>query len=115
MSWLPRHVMAAFLGIGLLSAAGCGGGRGAVKGKVSFNGTPLAEGNIGFVPKQNGVGRPVSVPIKDGTYSIPAGGGPFPGEYQVQITSSKKTGKKVGVPGDSGVMTDEVIQFIPDA
>src|SRR4051812_26402666 len=100
MRWLPRHVMAVILVLGLLGAAGCGSGRGAVQGKVSFNGTPLAEGNIGFVPRQSGVGAAVSAPIRDGTYSIPAGGGPFPGEYQVQITSSRKTGRKVGVPGD---------------
>jgi hypothetical protein len=60
-----------------LFAAGCGGGMGTVKGKITVRGQPLAGGLITFLP-QGENNNPVSVAINmDGTYDsgpiIPSG------------------------------------------
>ena len=37
----------------------------------------------------------------------------MPGKYKVEITWTKKTGKKVPAPGDPGNQIDETVQVIP--
>jgi hypothetical protein len=49
----------------------------------------------------------------DGKYSLDNTRGPFPGKYKVEILWNKKTGKKVGTPGDPGVQMDETQQILP--
>jgi hypothetical protein len=53
--------------LGLLSLvllAGCGAGHAKVSGKVTYNGQPLKQGSITFLPA--GGGRPANGKIKDG-------------------------------------------------
>jgi hypothetical protein len=87
------------------------GGRG---GAVSFDGAPVDNGRITFVPSvaSSKIG-PVSADIVGGKYTLPAGKGPVPGSYRVEIVWNKKTGKQVNTPGDAGVMMDETLQVIP--
>jgi len=94
----------------LLFLAGCGG-RGAVSGNVTFNGEPVDGGTITFVPE--GAGNRASAPIVNGKYEMPSKAGPSAGKNRVEILWNKKTGKKVGVAGDTGNLTDETFQVLP--
>jgi hypothetical protein len=99
----------------LIGIAGCGYGaksRVPVQGKVVFQGAPVDDGVITFVPT-TGEGTKAGGPIKDGKYSLPAGEGPTPGTYRVEITWNKKTGKMIGTPGDADVKMAETAQVIP--
>lgn len=80
------------LALAILSL-GCGGvvdnlGRQAISGKVTLDGTPLANGAIRFEPfgvqKQT---TATGTAIKDGQYSIKQSEGLPPGKYTVSITS----------------------------
>jgi hypothetical protein len=53
---------------GILLAAGCGGGKGVVSGKVSYQGKVVRAGMVSFIPEGGGV---MSSPIEeDGSYTI---------------------------------------------
>jgi len=69
---------------------GCGGGedvgnRAEMKGKVTFDGTPVAQGTLILFPV-SGPGNKVSAPITDGAYEVPRAKGPdIGGKYRVQV------------------------------
>ena len=103
----------------LFTAGGCtdaGPQRVAVSGLVMFDGTPVEQGTIAFVPtaanaKQPGAGGPITA----GEYAIPAETGPAAGKYRVEIRWSKPTGKQIeqGSPAPPGTLVDEVKEAIP--
>jgi hypothetical protein len=82
--------------VALLSLAGCGPGGPKVypvKGKVSYNGKPMAGGgSIAFLPKGSGQTEgklPGGIINEDGTYEMMThkeGDGAMEGEYRVVIT-----------------------------
>ena len=84
---LSTHVILVAIAAGLLTALpiGCSSGppTGEVKGKVTFQGKPVAEGSITFDNPQEGgtAGADLS---SDGTYVVK--GGVVVGEYLVTIT-----------------------------
>jgi hypothetical protein len=66
--------------------AGCGGGGGAtVSGSVTYDGQPVGDGTITFLPA-DGKGPTVGGPIAGGRYSV---SGVLPGAKVVQITAVK--------------------------
>jgi hypothetical protein len=74
----------------LLFLVGCGGPRLAeVKGTVNYDGKPLKEGDIGFMPDK---GRPSYGKIAEGQIvdvtTTQKGDGLPPGSYKVQITAT---------------------------
>jgi hypothetical protein len=74
----------------LLFLAGCGEPRFAeVKGTVNYDGKPLKEGEIGFMPDN---GRPSYAKVVDGQIvdatTHKKGDGVPPGSYKVQITAA---------------------------
>lgn len=84
-----RRLPYALLATALASvfAAGCGGTTGkAASGTVTWDGTPLDQGMIEFVPTQAGA-LPAGAVIRDGHYSLPGSSGLAPGTYQVRIHS----------------------------
>jgi hypothetical protein len=86
-----------FLALIAWTPGGCTRGaadRGAVRGKVTVDGSPLPEGSIEFIPMDPRQGQTGSTGIKNGEYAIAAQGGLLPGEYQVQIRAERRTGKK---------------------
>lgn len=101
--------------------SGCAGSnRGAIRGKVTVNGTPLKEGQISFVPADRGIGPTAGATIADGSYTIDAAQGPFAGEHRVQINAFRKTGKKIWdgmgdekAPTSQKNFVEEVEDFIP--
>ena len=81
--------------LALALLAGCGGPTPAdVSGTVLIDGTPLADGEILFVPA-DGKSGPDAGPIKDGKYTIKA----TPGSKKVQIKASRPTAKVDPVMG----------------
>lgn len=97
---------------------GCGEGgdglkREAVSGKVTFNGKPLAQGTIQFLPTHGDQNAAAWGPIVDGAYSIGAAEGPAAGDYSVSITSAPSSpgGAATGTPpgDDSGQIDPHAI------
>ena len=107
-------------GICLLALnAGCGKSdpipRAIVTGSVTFEGEPVVDGEILFVPAAGVNGAPVQLAIKDGRYSSARdevdSRGIVIGSNEVKIYSMKLTGRKV--KSLLGEETDEQIQMIP--
>ena len=99
-----------------LIALGCNtgdAGRASVSGKVTFNGQPIATGQIVFEP--SGSGRLGIAQIADGAYSMPPEQGPTPGKYIVRITADRPTGKTAAPLASSGgqAPTQVYEQYIP--
>jgi hypothetical protein len=59
-----------------------------VSGTVTFQGQPLDQGSIQFLPAA-GQGTFSGGPIKDGQYKVPAKQGLEPGQYEVRISSKE--------------------------
>ena len=105
---------AAVCGICLLLSAGCGweSGRRALEGTVTLDAQPLAEGSISFRPLPGTSGPTAGGKITEGKFSVSPEGGTFVGTFRVEITASRKTGRKVPDTIMAGEV-DEVVQFIP--
>ena len=116
--WLVGLVLVGAL---FFAAGGCGNSnRGAVRGMVTFNGAPLKEGQISFVPLDLKQGPTAGAVIVNGKYQIDSSQGPVAGEYQVQIVAFRKTGKKTWdgmgdeqAPANQKNYVEEVAAFIP--
>ena len=81
----PGLLLAAVACLAVL--AGCGDGIERVKmsGKVTFEGQPVVDGKIRFMPKQ-GTEMPLTIePVKDGQYDTSTSGGVPVGSYRVEI------------------------------
>ena len=93
-------------------SSGCGGPAApSLKGKVTFDGVPVASGNIVFLPEQS-EGRKAAAAIEDGNYVVPAEEGLLPGKYRVEVSWHKPTGRKIP-SADPGIMMDETKEVIP--
>jgi hypothetical protein len=98
-------------GLMTVAGVGCGGAddtlpREAVSGTVSFEGAPLAQGTIQFMPTAQGADGSATVGsgiITDGKYSIAQEQGLVPGTYKVIVSSAP--------PGPP--VTDEAPGIVP--
>jgi hypothetical protein len=92
----------------ILLSSGCGdasGGRCAISGTVHFQGKPLDQGNITFIPISSTLATQSGTSIINGTYAIPKMQGLIPGRYKVSISSGDGTtpaGLTDRPPGPSG-------------
>lgn len=122
MSGVPRSVCHGpslcsrlFAGLTTLALAGCGASQGGniVSGQVTFDGQPLANGQIVFEPQ--GPGKMSIAQINNGSYRLPASFGLQAGKYVVRITSLRPTGQKVKPASYSQDQTpaDVYEQFLP--
>ena len=93
---LARRLFALLAFCGLVAMTSCGtddafGKRYAVYGTVTYNGNPLENGNISFIPDDpRGVGA--SGVIEKGSYTLSTGGekdGARPGKYKVTVTAKE--------------------------
>ncbi len=93
----------------LLACAGCGSRGIPVKGAVSLDGKPVAEGSIAFEPA-DGKGATVGAAIHDGRYQVAREAGLQAGQKTARILAVYKTGRRVpaGTPEPTGTMVDEV-------
>jgi hypothetical protein len=100
------------LGACLLALVGCGGGAAEVRGKVSFNGTPVENGTITFEPA-DGKGPTAGGPIAKGEYHLTGQNKVAPGAKIVRIQAFGPSGRKVPAAPGSKEMVDEFKQLIP--
>lgn len=98
----------------LLVCAGCGGGRVAVEGSVTFDGKPVESGTISFEPA-DGQGATAGGPIEGGRYALSGDSAVAPGKKIVRIRAVRKTGRKIesGPPSPPGTMVEETESYIP--
>jgi hypothetical protein len=81
-----------------------------VTGSVQLDGKPLAMGSLLMTPLKSG---PVAgCDIKDGRFEMSEERGPGPGEYRVEITAYRPTGKKV-YDSDFNASTETLEPIIP--
>lgn len=93
---------------------GCGRGgipRGGIEGKVSFDGTPVEQGTISFIPTEGTKGPATYATIANGRYAIAAKDhGPIVGKHRVKIEAFRDMGQKhpeKGVPLLEQVIPDK--------
>jgi len=117
---LPRLRLAAGVGLSLLLAwaAGCGGPggpeRAVVSGSVTYDGKPVDDGMIRFVPAEGTKAPSSGAVIKGGRYTANSQGGVAVGTYSVEILGNRpdpSASSKAEVPGVQGPAT---IQYIPE-
>lgn len=90
--------------------AGCGGGGGEVSGTVTYDGKPVEQGSISFVPA-DGKGPTTGDAIKDGKYTVhkvPAG------TAKVIIYGSKMAEKKKMYNDPKADWVQTATDYIPD-
>jgi hypothetical protein len=88
-------LMLSIAGLAALAAAGCGGdglNRGAVAGRVTVGGAPLAKGRILFVPVAPNTGPAASATIVDGQYTLACDAGPIVGQNRVEVEAEVDLG-----------------------
>ncbi|MDR1382790.1 MAG: hypothetical protein LBJ67_02925 [Planctomycetaceae bacterium] len=92
----------------LLTGCGKSDGRIAIRGNITLDNIPLADGTITFFPTGGGSGVSSGGSIQQGYYTSDL----MPGKYVVQITANRKTGKMLpSSPGDPPL--EEFEQYIP--
>lgn len=86
----------AILALSAACLAGCGTSdglsRGAVQGRVTIGGAPLAKGRILFLPQAPTSGPTVSAAIENGVYELPRHEGPVAGTNRVQVEAALDLG-----------------------
>jgi hypothetical protein len=97
----------------LVLAGGCGGiKRVPVKGKVTYNGKPIEEGEIRFIPLRTDVGPASGSSIKNGDYECAGSkGGVMPGKCKVEITATRLP---PGYKQDPNVPFPQKQQYLPE-
>lgn len=116
MSSFSHRSRVLVLTVAVLALAGWGcasnSDRSSVQGAVSYNGEPVDDGGIAFIPEAGATNevRATGI-IQDGHYDLDSKSGPYPGNYRVEIFWNKKTGKTI--TGASGATKDERKQAIP--
>jgi hypothetical protein len=86
-----------------------------LQGEVSYEGKPVEQGKISFIPIDNTSGHSAVATIAGGRYQLPARWGLLDdGVYQVRIEGYRKTGRKERSRYDpTGPLIDVLEQFIP--
>jgi hypothetical protein len=81
-----------------------------VTGEVRLDGAPLETGALLMTPTKSG---PVAgCDIQGGRFEMSEDRGPGPGEYRVEITAYRPTGKKV-YDSDFNVSTETLVAIVP--
>ncbi len=96
----------------MLCVAGCGHGDGLMQigGGVTYDGQPVKNGTISFLPP-DGNGPTAAAIVTDGKYSVKVA----PGKKQVRIEGFKVVGQRHYVPNDpTSPMVDVQEQILPE-
>jgi hypothetical protein len=83
-----------------------------VKGKVTYDGQTVDEGNIEFLPEGGTASVKLAAPIENGQYEIPPDRGGKVGAYRVEIHWAKKTGREIP-SADPGMTVPERQEGLP--
>jgi hypothetical protein len=84
--------------LSLFACVGCGEKpiqRASAQGTVTWEGKPIEDGTIVFIPEKGVRGEAVGIPIVDGKYSSKVESGPCIGANKIEIYAKRKTGKTV--------------------
>jgi hypothetical protein len=108
--WTGLAILTLTLGCGDSGAPS----RAAVKGTVTLNGEPIAEGSITFLPTGTANGPTTGGSIVNGRYSIARANGVVVGENRVEIIGNRKTGKMTRDPSNPSREIDQAEQFVPE-
>ena len=96
---------------GSLLLYGCASSEPSISGSVNLDGTPVAEGDIRFIPLEGTQGADAGAVIRDGKYRLVAHG-LAEGKYRVSIRGYKQSGRfepdPLGGPPIKGA-----VQFMP--
>lgn len=108
----PTNLLLAGLTLLASATSGCdSSSRQGIEGTVQFDGTPLADGLISFLPQPGTVGPTAGSRVTQGAYHIDRAKGLLPGSYRVEISGWRKTGvKKTDMFGRE---VDETEQIVP--
>jgi hypothetical protein len=107
-----RRMLRTLCGFFLLAFTGCAGRLQRIEGTVMLDGKPLPAGSIAFRPQRGAMGPSAGGDIVDGHFAITPAAGVMSGKFRVEITASRKTGRKVK-DAILGKMVDEYEQYIP--
>lgn len=112
-----RLTLRGALAVLLIMTCGCGSAPKTlqVSGKVTYDGKPLEDGSIVFVPIGDDKAPGAGGTIKAGAYDIPASSGPLQGvKYRVEISAMRKTGRKLpNIMTPDSATIEEVENYIP--
>ncbi|MDB5391702.1 MAG: hypothetical protein JWM11_7348 [Planctomycetaceae bacterium] len=111
------------LSAAVLCFAGCserGPERVGMSGEVTYNGDPIEDGEISFLPDVGTDAPPTSTTIVEGKYELPAKWALVPGTYKVSVNSYKVSLNDGNLPGStldrppppSGIVVKE--QLLPE-
>ncbi len=101
----------------ILFTCGCGPSgpeQFAISGQVTYDGQPVDNGDIGFIPGDGSAAKTVGADLVDGRYEVPAYEGPQAGKYKVVIFAERPNGRRVQADEGSDEMIDQMEQYIPD-
>ena len=95
--------------LALIAVFGCGSTGPAVdhamiEGSVAWNGEPVSDGIVTFVPSQSRPGVPfnsIPVTVSDGKYKVTEKDGALAGTYRVEVRAFRKTGKMSPEPTEA--------------
>ena len=117
MSWHRSRLLCLLtVASGSVLLGGCkdsGSGRVEIEGRVTLNKNPLEKGLVSFRPQPGTASPSAGAKIVDGDFSVASDGGLLPGEFWVEITASRPTGKKVRTRFSDQMVTLEE-QYVPD-
>ena len=85
-----------------------------VRGKVSYDGQPVANGQVYFNPVKGTKGPVSGAPIKDGQYVVEAKGGVPVGTHQVKIEAYRSRGGAADGDLLSGRAAGAPEEYLPD-
>jgi hypothetical protein len=95
-SHVMRFTAIAFTLLSSVLLVGCGPKHpfetASTSGTVAYNGVPLKEGIIRFVPLEGTPGQKTSVNIVNGDFAVDAANGPAVGEHRIEIESTDLAG-----------------------
>jgi hypothetical protein len=108
-----NHRLLLLAAISLAALLGCSQTkRMPIEGTVSLDGQPLEKGSIAFRPLPGTTGPTAGATIANGKFAIVPSGGPFAGNFVVEVSNVRPTGQKVHSPRTGGLV-DERSESLP--
>jgi hypothetical protein len=112
-----RVLLLAGCAMSAVSPFGCGPSDGikrvVISGKVSYQGQPVTDGLIVFVPAKGTKGPTASATIRDGTYTVVAAGGVPTGTHCVEIQAYRPVAAPPNRPASRQDMAAKQ-QYLPE-
>jgi hypothetical protein len=111
-----RRPLAAVVVVLMMVAAGCDRAppspkRGAISGKITLDGKPVANANVRFIALEAS-GYNILASVKDGAYEVPDGQGLVKGKYRVEF-SVPGPGRRTPNPDIPGAWLEEPSETLP--